>query len=120
MRTVAESGLNWNIVDRECSWQTAHSDRAWEDDLCNRLGELRAKYGITSPILRKICEAADQRVLEEGIKLHLRRGVNSVKGIARETDEPEAVIRKSIAKLVGRGVVSADRSKKPHKFMMRD
>jgi hypothetical protein len=87
--------------------------------LCNRLGELRAKYGITSPILRKICKAADQRVLEEGIKLHLRRGVNSIKGIARETDEAEAVIRKSIAKLVRRGVVSADRSKKPHKFTMR-
>lgn len=119
MKTVAESGLNWSIIDSECRWQTAHSNRTWEDELCSRLQELKANYGIRSPIQERICKAADQKVLEEGIKLQLRKGTNAVKDIAREIGEPRSMVRKALARLVEKGVVSANRSKKPHEFTMK-
>lgn len=119
MKTVAESSPNWKTIDNECRWQTAHSNRTWEDDLCNRLQELKANYGITSPIQKRICKVADEKVLEEGIKLQLRKGTNTVKDIAREIGEPESTVRKALAGLVEKRIVSVHRSKKPHEFAMK-
>lgn len=115
MRTIAETSPKWETIDVECRWQSAHSNTAWEDDLCNRLQELKAKYRITSPIKRRICRIADQKVLEEGIKLQLKKRTATVKEIAKNIEEPESTVRKALAKMVEEKIVSIDKSETPHR-----
>jgi hypothetical protein len=63
MRILAETGLDWNIISEECLWQASHTRVIWENALCERLRELRTRYKIVSPIERKICQAATEKVL---------------------------------------------------------
>ena len=119
MGIVAESGLNWDAVEKECRFQASHSVVVWEDALCNRLMELREKRGIASPIEKMICRIADQKILEAWITRKVREGINTVRGLASESGEPDRTIREAIGRLARRKIITVNRSIRPYRFMLR-
>jgi len=118
MRIVAESGINWNHVKIECQAQASRTGRVWEDSLCEKLMELRERMKIAAPIEKSICQTADQRILENWILRQVGAGIDTVKDLAREAAEPEWVIREATSRLIRKGGLRADRSKKTHRFRL--
>lgn len=119
MGTIAESGIDWNVIAEECELQASRSGVLWEDALCSRLIDLREGRGVASPIEKIICRMADQKLLDLWIVNRVREGINTVKDLVEEGGEPEHVIRRAIARLVQRRVLMVDRSVKPRRFTMR-
>jgi len=109
MGIIAESGVDWDVIVKECRSQALHSAVIWEDALCSRLMDLRDRRGIISPIEKEICRIADQKVLEAWITRKVREGIYTVKDLAIEAGEPEHVIRRAIARLVQKKVLTANR-----------
>jgi hypothetical protein len=120
MGIVAESGLDWDVVAKECRFQASHSVVVWEDALCDRLMELREKRGIASPIEKMICRIADQKILEAWITRKVREGINTVRGLASESGEPDRTIREAIRRLACRRIITVNRSIWPYRFMLRE
>ena len=118
MRIVAESGINWNHVKIECQAQASRTGRIWEDALCEKLIDLRQRMKITAPIEKSICEIADQKILENWIIRKVGAGINTVKDLVRTAAEPESVIRDAISRLIRKGNLRVDRSKKMHRFSL--
>jgi len=118
MRIVAESGINWNHVKIECQAQASRTGRIWEAALCEKLIELRERMKIAAPIEKTICEISDQRILENWIIRKVGTGINTVKGLARDAAEPESAIREAISRLIRKGDLRVDRSKKTHRFRL--
>ena len=118
MRIVAESGINWNHVKIECQAQASRTGRIWEDALCEKLIDLRQRMKIAAPIEKSICEIADQKILENWIIRKVGAGINTVKDLARTAAEPESVIRDAISRLIRKGNLRVDRSKKMHRFSL--
>jgi len=116
MRIVAESGINWNQVKMECQAQASRTGRIWEDALCEKLIELRERMKIAAPIEKSICRIADQRILEKWIMHKVGAGINTVKDLVREAAEPESMIRGAISRLIRKGDLTVDRSKKMYRF----
>ena len=120
MRIVAESGINWNQVKMECQAQASRTGRIWEDALCEKLIELRERMKIAAPIEKSICRIADQRILENWIMHKVGAGANTVKDLVRDAAEPESVIREAISRLIRKGDLTVDRSKKMHRFRLTE
>lgn len=119
MGISAESGVDWDVIAKECRSQALHSPIIWEDALCSRLMDLKNRRGIISPIEKEICRIADQKILEAWITRKVSEGLCTVKDLAVDAGEPEHVIRKAIRRLVRKKVLTANRSAKPHRFTTR-
>ena len=119
MGVVAESGVRWDAIAKECNLQSSRTTRVWEDALCNRLIELRERRGVTAPIERAICRVADQRFLETWIIRRVAEGTDTVRDLARESMENEQVIRKATNILARRKMLFIDRSTRPYRLTAR-
>jgi hypothetical protein len=80
MRVIAESSVRWDRIVRECRWQAVHSKRIWENALCERLRDLRRKYGIASPIEKEVCSSAVRKILKLDRKEDLRPRLHPASG----------------------------------------
>jgi len=116
MSIIVESGINWNQVKIECRAQASRTGRIWEDVLCEKLIGLRERMKIAAPIEKPICQIADQRILENWVMRKVGAGINTVTDLARDAAEPESVIRKAISRLIRKGDLTVDRSKKMRRF----
>ncbi len=71
MAKIAQSGIDWDTIVKECDWQSKQTGRIWENSVCQSLEELRVKHGVTSPVEKKICRSAEKKILalekEQGI-----------------------------------------------------
>ncbi len=120
IRILAQSGLNWEIISRECKSQSEASGVCWEDALYQNLIDLKAKYGIESPIEKPLRKAAEQKIIETTLIRQIQKGNHTVKSIAEEIKEPQNFIREELKRLVNRGLITTDRSNKPHKFFISE
>lgn len=68
IKTLIETGINWDIIEEECLSQ--ENSGKWANLLLNKLSELDTRYGIKVRV-DKIKEHADQHVLRESFKLFL-------------------------------------------------
>jgi hypothetical protein len=116
MRILAETGLNWNIINQECQSQSEASGVPWEDALYQNILTLKAKYKIESPIEKPLRTAAERKIIEITLLRQIEKGNNTVKSIAQSIKEPHSFIRKEIERLVYAGIIKADKSHRPHKF----
>jgi hypothetical protein len=116
MRVIAESGVSWERIRKECQLQAQSSDQIWENALCEKLVELRKTRNITSPIEKEICHIADQKILERWIIEKIAHGHRTVKALTSEGQEPERIIRKAVESLTRKGSLRLDRSKKPYEI----
>ena len=116
MRILAESGMNWNIINQECQSQSDASGVPWEDALYQNLLDLKAKYNIESPIEKTLRTAAERKIIETTLLRQIEKGNNTVKSIVQSIKEPHSFIRKELERLVSEGIIKVDKSHRPHKF----
>ena len=74
MRILAESGLDWNIINQECQSQSDASGVPWEDALYQNLLDLKAKYNIESPIEKTLRTAAERKIIETTLLRQIEKG----------------------------------------------
>jgi hypothetical protein len=113
---LAGSGLDWATIAQECKEQSKTSGLCWEDALCQTLEELKTKYSIQSPIERALRKTADQKVTTRTLLEQIAKGNNNVQSIAKAINEPESFVRIQLDRLVKKGTIKADKSKKPYEF----
>jgi hypothetical protein len=116
MRILAQSGLNWETISHECESQSEASGVCWEDALYQNLIDLKAKYGIESPIEKPLRKAAERKIIETTLLKQIQKGNHTVKSIAQEIKEPQTFIRGELKQLAEKGIITIDNSSKPHKF----
>lgn len=66
MAKIAQGGIDWDTIVEECDWQSKKTGRIWENSVCESLKDLRAKYGVSSPVEKKICGSAEKKILALG------------------------------------------------------
>jgi len=84
IRILAESSIDWNIVEEECL--TQENSETWANLLLSKLVTLKARYGINPP-LRKLRAHADAYVLIKSFELFLgdkELTFNQLKEIVKE------------------------------------
>jgi len=116
MRILAESGLQWDIINQECQSQSAASGRIWEDALYQKLIDLKAKHHIESPIEKLLRDSAEKKLITITLLEEIKEGHITIKGIAQAIKEPQGFVRKELERLANEGIVKVDKSQKPHKF----
>jgi hypothetical protein len=116
---LAQSGLNWEIIGQECQSQSEVSGVCWEDGLYQNLIGLKEKYGIVSPIEKTLRNAAERKIIERTLLMQIEKGRNTVKSLTKEIHESESFVRTDLNLLVNKGLITIDKSKKPHKFFLK-
>jgi hypothetical protein len=84
IRILAETGIEWSIVEEECLSQSGSG--RWANLLLYKLDELKDRYGIR-PRVEKLRDHADRYVLEETFKRILgdrELSFNEIQGIIKE------------------------------------
>lgn len=118
MRILAESGLNWNLINQECQSQSAASGVTWEDALYQNLLDLKAKYHIESPIEKVLRTAAERKIIETTLLREITKGNSTVKSVTHKIKEPQNFVRTELNRLANKGLITVDKSHKPHKFYL--
>lgn len=118
MRLLAESGLNWKIIEQECRNQSVSSGRLWENALYQRLIDLKDKHKIESPIEKSLRATLEEKLIEITLMEAIEKGNNTVKMISQATNQPEYFIRESLKKMMEKGRIKVDKSSRPYKFIL--
>lgn len=118
MRFLAESGLDWKIIEKECYNQSTSSGRLWENALYERLIDLKKKYKIESPIEKSLRATLEEKMIEMVLTKVIRQGNNTIKLISQAINEPSYFVRKSLKKLEEKGLVRIDKAQRPHRFIL--
>jgi len=120
MRILAQSGLNWEIISQECKSQSEVSGVCWEDALYQNLVDLKAKYGIESPIQKPLRKVAERKIIELTLIRQIQKGNHTVQSIAKEIKEPQSFIREELKRLATKELIRIDRTNKPYKFVLNE
>lgn len=117
MRLLAESGLSWEIIEQECRNQSVSSGRLWENALYQRLIDLKDKHKIEAPIEKSIRATLEEKLNEITLMDAIKQGNNTVRTMSQAIKEPEYFVRKSIWKMVEKGLLEIDKSHRPYRFI---
>jgi len=118
MRLLAESGVDWKVIEQECHVQSASSGRLWENALYERLIDLREKYNIESPIEKSLEAIVEEKLVEIALVEAIKQGNNTVKMISQAIKEPQHFVRKSLKRLIEKGRIRVNKSRRPYKFVL--
>jgi len=102
MRILAESGLDWKLINKECQTQSAAAGVPWEMALSQNLQDLNERYHIYSPIakeLRKVAEEKLEKLSRETFLKEIASGNITVKGIAENIRQPPSFVRADLKRL---------------------
>jgi hypothetical protein len=119
MRILAESGLDWKLISRECQMQSAAAGVPWEMALSQNLQDLNQRYHIDSPIakeIRRVAEKKLEKLSKETLLKEMASGNNTVKGIAEKIRQPKSFVRAELNRLEKEKFIRVDKDHKPHKF----
>lgn len=120
MRLLAESKVDWKIVENECHNQSNYSGQIWENALYGNLVDLREKHKIRSPIERNLEKVIEEKLSEEAILKALEAGNRSISAISKSTEIPEYIIRSYVAKLEKKEKITINRSKRPYSINLNE
>jgi len=118
MRLLAESGLNWNIINQECQNQSTSTGRLWENALYQKLIDLREKYHIEAPIEKALGKRAEEKLIEITLMEEIKKGNNTVSAISKAIEEPGYFVRESLNKLARKGLVKIDKTRRPYRCFL--
>lgn len=116
MRLLAESGLDWEIIEQECHNQSVSSGILWENALYQRLIDLKDKHGIEAPIEKSIRTTLEEKLNEITLTDAIKQGNRTIRTISQAIEEPEYFVRKSLKKMADKGLIEIDRSHRPYRF----
>jgi len=121
MRILAEAGLDWQIIEREC--MTQEKSGRWSYMLGTRLMELRAESGIISPIIRMLMDRADMDLLTYAFESIFADGKRTFKEISQAIRERYRYsnfwTRKALRVLIKGRVIEVRREGRQHIYRMR-
>jgi len=107
MRILAEMGLEWKTIEKECLSQR-RSGR-WAYMLGTKLMELRKRFGVASPIIKTLMDHADLHLLAYVFGKIIGNQEAPFKEIARAIDErygyKESWVRNQLASLAAKRLV---------------
>jgi len=123
MRLLAESDLNWKVIEQECRYQSGSSGMLWEYALLQNLITLRERYKIKSPIEKALQRVVEEKLIEDVLVQLIKQGCTTIKMIynnliSRNIDLPEYLIRKYIKRMEEKGLLKVDRSSRPYKLSL--
>ena len=119
MRILAESGLNWNIINQECQNQSTSTGRLWENALYQKLTDLREKHHIEAPIEKTLRKRAEEKLIEITLIEEIKKGNNTVNAISKSINEPEHFVRESLNKLARKRLIKIDKTHRPHRYLLK-
>lgn len=119
MRTIAESGVDWDTVSQECLAQSASSESVWETLLYDSLVDLEDRYGIRAPISKKLRKIAEEKMTERLLIRKVEEGKHTVREIAEEFEYSESWVRIELKKLAEKGLLRIDNSKRPYRYQLQ-
>jgi len=121
MRILAEVGLNWQTVKSECLSQKKSG--RWAYMLGTKLLELRAKFGISSPITKTLLEHSDIDLLTYVFGRILNEGKSTFREIAQAIREKyqysDSWIRKQLRILIKNKVIGVRSKGRRHIYYMK-
>jgi hypothetical protein len=118
MRMLAESGLDWNIIDQECQNQSASTGRLWENALYQKLVDLREKHHIETPIEKPLRKRAEEKLIETTLIEEIKKGNNTVGAISRAIKQTNDFVRLSLNNLAVKRLIRIDKSHRPYKYFL--
>ena len=123
MRLLAESGLDWKVIEKECQYQSDLSGILWENALLQNLIDLREKHRITSPIEKTLERVVEEKLIEDALIQAVKQGYVTIKMIyknmtSRDVKLPEHLIRKHVKRMEEKGLLKIDRSRRPYKLTL--
>ena len=118
MRLLAESGLEWQIIRNECTYQSDTSGRLWEDALYQNLIDLRKSYGIKSPIEKELRKISEEKLGESLLIESIRAGFTTIESIAQKKKLPNYFVRECAKKMEEKGLLKLDRTSRPYKLRL--
>jgi hypothetical protein len=118
MRMLAESGLDWNIIDQECQNQSASTGRLWENALYQKLVDLREKHYIETPIEKPLRKRAEEKLIEITLIEEIKKGNNTVGIISRAIKQTNDFVRLSLNNLAVKRLIRIDKSHRPYKYFL--
>jgi hypothetical protein len=118
MRILAERGLEWKTVQKECLSQKQSGK--WAYMLGTKLLELKSKFGIDAPIIRTLMDHSDVELLRQIFTNIIAEGNNTFKEISKVVRDKygysESWTRKQLNILVQKGVIVIRKNGKKHVF----
>ncbi len=81
MYMISRSGLKYETIYEECVYQSRESGRVWESALFGQCEDLRKKYDVQVPFLRKLRELAEEKILQLNVLESIQRGASTKKAI---------------------------------------
>lgn len=121
MRILAERGMDWRIVEKECMSQKRSG--LWADALGMKLLELKSQYGINAPIIKNLAEHGAISLLERSFRKVMGGRKMTFKEIANAIREKygysESWTRKQLEVLVKKGSVKKEKSIRTNLFSFK-
>lgn len=118
MRILAERGIDWKVVEKECMLQKRSG--LWADKLGMKLLELKADYGIEAPIIKSLVDHSAVTLLERSMRKIMVERKMTFNEIATAVKEKygysESWTRKQLELLVEKGLVKKEKSGRRHLF----
>lgn len=118
MRLLAESSLEWQIIENECISQSDKTGVLWEGALLQNLVDLREKYRITSPIEKSLRRISEDKLGEDLIVDSISNGLKTIRSIALAKDLPYYVVREYARKMEEKGIITFDKTHRPYKLLI--
>ena len=120
MRTLAERGLDWDIIKNECILQEKR--RIWEYFLVDRLEELKSRFGIDAPIIRELWRRGDDELIRRVFTEILKDGnetFDDIHGVIKDKYKySESWTRRELKRLVERGVLRVNKDKRKFRYFL--
>ena len=74
MALLARSGIEYEVVFRECERQTEITERPWEPTLLEKIEDLEAQYNIRVPFKKRLIDSTDECLLFNYVKNQTKDG----------------------------------------------
>jgi len=121
MRILAETRLDWNTIERECLSQK--DSGRWGYMLGTKLLELRARFGIDSPVIKALMEHADLDLLRRVFGTIITEGEDTFKEISKMIMDryrySPSWTRHQLRMLVKNGIIGVRKEGRRHIYYVR-
>jgi hypothetical protein len=110
MKNLIEHGLDWETILNECQAQSGY--KIWEAFLLEKLSELHKIYGIHSPIIRKLTQISEYKLIKDQIISFIEdeKSFNEISDhLKSKYDLSKTWIKKQLDKMVIDGVINKEK-----------
>lgn len=119
MAVLYRKGLDHNIIIKEIEEQSKDSPQEWGAFIFVKLEELEEKYKVSIPWKREFARKVES-VVERIIIDKIKNGINTVEKLSSDLKQPEYFIRRELNRLITKGIIGVDKTKKPYIYFVKN